>query len=234
MALRIYLLHTDELNKLLTDEERVSKFEGLTEPGRQMRLSKIRAKEKKAECLGAGLLLRYAFECEYGEKASDLIRRVQYEENGKPFISRDTNIKCIFNISHSGDWMAVCLYVGDYEVEAGRRGEINAVGMDLQQVRGLRESVLRKCFSEEEIAYATDDRKACELWSRKESILKYTGQGISVDLKKVEAFSQNRWVHSFLIDNNRYAISLCTDSEQDYELVQVHADEMKQCFCKNT
>ena len=130
---------------------------------RREQVMRFRFDKDRRLCLGAGLLLAYAL-CRAG--ASDLSLRCL--PNGKPMLANDPNIH--FNLSHSGI-LAVCA-VSDHPV-----------GVDVEPIQNAVSEVAAMCFqsAEQEWMKASDhpDYAFTRLWTRKESYLKLSGEGLS-------------------------------------------------------
>lgn len=158
---------------------------------RRKKAERMRLKEPRAACLGAGLLLQlavqealegiregyhyrlsmYTVSQVLGLLGQPLDLELYYGEKGKPYL-RDYPF--YFNLSHSGSYV-VCAF---------SRQE---VGVDIQQYK--RTDIVRlaeRFFSAEEkkALQACHDRKELEqlfyrLWTRKEAYGKLTGEGIA-------------------------------------------------------
>ena len=144
---------------------------------RKRKVLQYRFAEGRRQSLGVGLLLAWALE----ERGVDG-KRVRMEETprGKPFLPEHPELQ--FSLSHSGRW-ALC---------AIRRGQ---VGCDAERIGRGSEKLTRRFFHPEEQAFLaslgpeTSDawqRAFTRLWTRKESFLKSTGEGLS---RPLAAFS---------------------------------------------
>lgn len=130
---------------------------------RRQRVGRLVQPEARRLTLGAGALLAWAL----GQAgATDLT--LSYGENGKPRLVHHPDIH--FSLSHSGT-LAVCA-VAD-----------RAVGVDVERPRAVSEALVRRVLTAEEqtwLAGQADPKAAfIRLWTRKESFLKLTGQGLS-------------------------------------------------------
>ncbi|MDR1629787.1 MAG: 4'-phosphopantetheinyl transferase superfamily protein [Oscillospiraceae bacterium] len=125
-------------------------------------------------CVAAFLLLRMALR-ENGFHGEPVIEALP---NGKPFLVHPTGLH--FNLSHC-DKGAACALAE------------HAIGVDIQDVRPASERLIKKTMCEEEIAYIqaseSPDRAFARLWSRKESILKQSGEGIRCPLAAVNTLA---------------------------------------------
>ncbi|MDD6275262.1 MAG: 4'-phosphopantetheinyl transferase superfamily protein [Clostridia bacterium] len=122
----------------------------------------------KRNCLCAYLLLKFALKKEFGLNEFTLSSSV----GGKPYI-KETN-KIHFNLSHCDSGIAVV--VGT-----------EAVGIDIQPVTEVKDAVLNRVFSDDEInAVRSSESPKYEftrLWTLKESAVKRRGETLA-DIKK--------------------------------------------------
>lgn len=130
---------------------------------RREQVMRFRFDRDRRLCLGAGLLLVHALR---RAGASDLsLRRLP---NGKPVLASDPGIH--FNLSHSGI-LAACA-VSDHPV-----------GVDVERLQDAAMDVAKICFrpAEREWMMTSDNpnHSFTRLWTRKESFLKLTGEGLS-------------------------------------------------------
>lgn len=143
-------------------------MDGLSDIRKEKILRKT-SQEGRIESLGAGLLLKEVLQ-RFGHAQEEII----IGENGKPLI-RDF----YFNLSHSHG-MAVCA-VG-----------VDEVGCDVEKIGIFRENVENKICSDGEKTYLegfSGDARARQFykfWTRKESYVKMTGEGIRFPLSQVE------------------------------------------------
>ena len=129
---------------------------------------------------------------------------VEYIANEKPLLKSDSGL--CFNISHSGDYVALAL--SDSEV-----------GCDIQEIRAYNPKVAKRNYCEKETEYIENsenkDESFIRLWALKESILKFTGTGIAgglsnydfspyVSLESFTAFGCNFSVEK--IENTYFAL----------------------------
>lgn len=131
-----------------------------------------RGERKKAETANGRELLKEAVFHEFGVDSDTLT--VAKGEHGKPYFSDREDI--FFNISHSGDFVAVAV------------GEC-PVGVDVQVVRSVRDRMIDKLcnYNEKEFISKSADRDKAFiiLWSLKESYVKAIGKGLSFPLSEI-------------------------------------------------
>ncbi len=161
----------------------------------QMRKNKIDAlKPSKAKrlSLGAGILLKQAME-EQGIYDFEVI----VKEHEKPYIKDRSDV--FFNISHSGSLVAIG--VSDKEI-----------GIDIEEIMHFKDTLARYVFCENELSLAKElsekegpdttesgneqsdilpvDIIYTRFWTHKESIMKHSGLGITLEPKKIELYSE--------------------------------------------
>lgn len=151
--------------------------------------------------IGAEIILSYAL-------SLPLPIEYQKRENGKPFLEGQ---KC-FNLSHSGDY--VLCAVSDLEI-----------GADIERIERMRENTFKRIFSPAEKECYEKEHKGskdylCRVWTRKESILKMTGEGLRHDLREICTEKDGYFVKSF--DFNGYIISVCTEKEDEIKIAEIN------------
>lgn len=179
-------------------------------PWQQDKISRCTQTGNRALCMGGQLLLQYVaykkgvtynmrslddrkqvenraviwqqlyYPCLLEDIPAPFPLQVAYEAHGKPYI---VHMPWHYNLSHSGDYVAIA--VGD-----------ESVGIDIQQMRSYKDSLVKRFFSEEEAAahecFAADHNWGCRdrtelfyaLWCRKEAYGKLKGTGLTEDVLK--------------------------------------------------
>lgn len=141
---------------------------------------------------------------------------VEYVANEKPKLITEKGLH--FNISHSGGMVALAL--SDEEV-----------GCDIQEIRPYNPRVAKRNYSEKETEFiegSVDKEKSfIRFWALKESVLKYTGQGISGGLSNYD-FAPFALVESFTAFGCSFYV---TEIKNMYFALCHKADEFK---IKNT
>lgn len=149
----------------------------------------LRFKPMKSRQLSAAayLTLKKAMKDIYGIDKHLLF---SYEEGGKPWLTDFPDIH--FNLSHC-QGVAVCA-VGNVHV-----------GVDAERVRKIGDSLIRYSMNEAECEQIFSKEppvyEFMKLWTKKEAVLKLTGEGIRENLKTVLNKHENIFVTSDLIDD---------------------------------
>lgn len=158
---------------------------------------KFRHEGSRRLCLAAYLLLMDGLREEYGITEPPLF---DYSPDGKPFIAARPDL--FFNLSHSVN-VAVCA-LADYPV-----------GIDVETPRKISNSLIDYTMSEAERDFiaASDDKIMAflTLWTKKEALLKLSGEGIRNDLKNVLDQTENIQFEVCLTDRYVYSIAKYRD-----------------------
>lgn len=143
-----------------------------------------------------------------------------YSEKGKPYLTGHDDIS--FNISHSGD----------YVVLAYQKGK-EPVGIDIQQIRSIRDSMKKRILHEQEqipeYISKEETKFLNRIWAVKESYVKMTGDGLTYDLRNVYVDFENRRI----IDKDTecavfiekeplpgYVMAVCTTKESALQIIE--------------
>ena len=157
-------------------DDRIWEFDleaGLTEISEQRREQALRYRHElgRRQCVLAYLLLKRALREEFGITENPVFA---FGEHGKPTLVGHPDIH--FNLSHCRE--AVACVVGS-----------RPVGIDIESVRPLKESLVRYTMNDLEISLIESDPSPdvtfIRLWTMKEATLKLSGRGISNDMKEV-------------------------------------------------
>lgn len=138
--------------------------------------------------------------------------KYKFNEYGKPSFK-----DLYFNISHSGDYVAVA--IGDKEV-----------GIDIEKIDKIEfDSIAKRYFHSSEYSWINDhnerEKKLCfyKLWTLKESYVKYVGKGMkikfnsfyfSIDDKNNITINEDLGIvfKNYNVDNE-YMLSICSEEE---------------------
>jgi len=180
----------------------------------QARIQRYRRDDDRNRGLAAAFLPRLLIAQQTGQSPAAI--ELQRSPRGKPYYPLDPSLQ--FNLSHSGIYVA--LAVGP-----------DPVGVDVEQLRLSTDidGIARRFFAADEqrwlAQFRTSERAArfFELWSRKESLLKATGDGLAGSLAAFSvipdaggqlslAFRGRHWQLRSYQDLAGYSLALCTCS----------------------
>ena len=176
---------------------------------RKKKIDAMKPEKGKRASLGAGILLAKGLEM-YGIEDAE----IDFGPNGKPCLKGRDDL--FFNLSHSGD-MAVCAFAG------------TEIGADVEQNTAFKENLINYVFDEREKDYISSLGKDEEeinagftsLWTMKESIMKYSGKGISMSPKEI-----------FVDLENGSRIYYKGEELKDYFLRTFEYRDYQICVCK--
>lgn len=139
---------------------------------RRVKIDRFKTEGDKLRSLGAGVLLKEGLR-QLGARDA----RIVLSDNGKP---APLNMDFSFNISHAKD-IVICAF-SDKEI-----------GADIECTRKFSDGLVSYAFSQKEIetfklGTMDEDERNCactRLWTAKESIMKYSGKGISMNAKDI-------------------------------------------------
>lgn len=136
-------------------------------PWRRAEAMKYRHEQGRAECAASYMLLCRALREEFGEAEMPSFHR---DANGKPSLvfSDGTDHGWHFNMSHCRAAVAVAVSRAH-------------VGVDIEMYGRYSDSLARYVLSDDELASlgATPDAHFTRLWTRKEALVKLTGEGLT-------------------------------------------------------
>lgn len=179
-------------------------------PERKERAGRYRGREDALRCVTAEALLRYAL-------GTDRYQ-VQQEPDGKPRIPERPDFH--YNLSHSGKWVVIA-YGG------------SPVGVDVEQIRPDTKirTVAERFFAPEEVACVLEKPEESrdrffEIWTGKESYIKYLGTGLKQDLRSFSVKDPKLGVrfHRKKLSGG-YWLTLCS-TEQDWEYTELDLREL--------
>lgn len=149
----------------------------------------------RKQCVLAYNLLCKALEQEYGITEKPIF---EYGDHGKPSIIGHDDI--YFNLSHCRT--AVACAVSD-----------KPIGIDIESIRPAKESIIRYAMNDDEAKQILEsenpDLEFTKLWTKKESLLKLTGEGINDNMKNVLSPEnmKNVSVETYVKENYVYTVS---------------------------
>lgn len=169
--------------------EDFSRALALLPPARQEYALHFRQLRDQKRTVVGYLLLVYGLRKEYGIKE---LPSISFAPSGKPCLAgKDMPF---FSISHSGSYVGCALHCKE-------------IGLDIQQTVPLRPAVARRVCSPKERESVVTSEDFCRLWTRKESAVKLTGEGITGNFRDV--FSLHPEIHtvSLPLENGNYFLS---------------------------
>jgi 4'-phosphopantetheinyl transferase len=172
-------------------------------PQRKLRADRYLRQEDKLRCVTAAALLKTVLGAEDD--------RIGQNEFGKPYLKDREDLH--YNLSHSGRY--VVLAWGD-----------TAVGVDVQRhdADANTQAIGKRFFTSDELQYIRGNRnRFYEIWTKKESYLKYTGKGLRAGLDSFSVLAPERKIRYFYRTlETDYSLSLCTEADAwELELLDV-------------
>lgn len=189
------------------DESVYDSLYGNASAERKNRADRYLRREDKLRCVTADVLLKNALGTE------DF--RIEKNEFGKPYIKDRQDFH--YNLSHSGHYVVIAY--GSTEV-----------GVDVQQHDPDvdMQVIAERCFAPDEWKYIEQSdqqilQRFYEIWTGKESYLKYTGEGLRRDMRSFSVRKTEPEVRYLpVLRDNGYSLSLCAaDKEYMFELLDV-------------
>jgi len=138
---------------------------------RKEKILRMKSIQAQALSMGAEILLQKALLKSFGIKQELLIK---IGAHGKPGLLNVPGIH--FNLSHSGNYVVCAL-------------GYDAIGVDLQKMRSIDLKLAKRYFAKDEVTWIFDlpvekqKKGFFDLWSIKESYMKYTGKGFALAMK---------------------------------------------------
>lgn len=146
--------------------------------------AKYKQEADRIRSLGAAVLLDHV-----AEKAgigTEHPLRILHDEAGRPYLADHTD--WYVSISHAGDYVAAAV-------------DRLPVGIDIEKIRPCKDSIAKRCFTQEEQSYLADaaktveqipapdrknapslqDKSFTQIWTLKESFLKAIGTGLRLE-----------------------------------------------------
>ena len=169
--------------------DQLREYENLLPDYRREKIARYRFDSDKLRSLVAGLLIRWAI----GD------REIIFGERDKPYLADGS---LYFSVSHSGDIVAIAT-------------DERELGVDVEVIPSTDRLKIADRFyhpTERDYVHSSDDpeRAFCRVWTRKESYLKCTGEGISTDLTAFDTLSEPLNGRIVTLDLNGYCISVCS------------------------
>ncbi len=215
--LDISKIHQDEYERLyhLCSEERKNKVNRYIDI------------DDRKRGVAAHVLMKYGW-IESGRKIANL--KILYNAYGKPYLQNDESF--CFNLSHAGKWVAIAY--GNFEV-----------GIDIEQIQEKRYGIVEQFYGDKEKVYIQKadsvkegNRRFTQIWTIKESYLKYLGIGLNKELnsfdfeikeqirlynKRGEKQSQLSFFSKLFRDE--YYLSIC-GIEKEIQIKEIYVEDL--------
>lgn len=191
------------------DSEIYNILYALADAQRQLRADHYLQFADKVRCIVAGGLLRYAVKRSLGldtfETAAD--------PNGKPYVIGAPDFH--FNLSHAGKWVVIA-YAD------------TPVGIDVEQIdaRKAISSIAGRFYAPDERDYVLGNpERFFEIWTAKESYIKYVGKGLQMGLGSFSVFTVEGVCFSPIAMDPKYRMTLCA-KEKTHTVEQINLAQL--------
>ena len=207
----LYFMEIDDKEDSLIMQE----FLPLISPEKQQSIGRMRFAMDKKLHVYSEVLLR-ALAC---EALSVRNQDIQFAVNnfGKPYLLNAPSF--YFNISHTRS--AFVAAVGD-----------SPLGVDIEKINKADPDVAGKVFTDDEYAYvfSSDDSRDIrfnEVWTKKESYVKWTGEGWFSDPLKLDVLSEPIAFQTATLNIRGYVVSICSAAINNYpEIIQIRETDL--------
>ncbi|MDD2362492.1 MAG: 4'-phosphopantetheinyl transferase superfamily protein [Oscillospiraceae bacterium] len=145
-------------------------------------------------------------------------KEITFEKNeyGKPYLKGYPDFQ--FNLSHTRN--AIAIAVSD-----------KLVGVDIEKVKVADLKIAKRFFTKSEMDYIMQamndiDKRFYEVWTKKESYIKYDSKGLLMPLYSFDIFDNyiSKFIKSF--EKGVYIISVCSQCK-NIELIQLPESDIK-------
>ena len=132
-------------------------------------------------------------------------RQLKFSVNtyGKPFLVDNHHV--YFNISHAGHYVSCAI-------------SDEPVGVDVELIKTVDLKIAERFFAPDEIAYIMDDeskQRFYEVWTKKESRIKWEGLGLSKSLPSFSVFDKNeQLIYHKALQNDEAIFHICSMKEE--------------------
>lgn len=193
------------------DDETYGKLYALADAQRKVRTQRYLRYEDKVRCVAAGALLRYAVKHCLGVDNFG----INTDANGKPYVVGAPGFH--FNLSHSGKWVVIAY--GD-----------TPVGIDVEEINSGADtqSIAKRFFSPDEQTHVLGCKERFyEIWTAKESYIKYVGKGLQMGLDSFSVLSLKDVRFSPIDLGSGYRMTLCA-KESPHTIKQITFKQLVQ------
>lgn len=215
--MELYILNIEE-------EINVSEYEKLFDfvtPDKKKKIGKFHFEDDRKRALYGNVLVRYLISRKLHIDNSEIV----FETNsyGKPYLSGKKNL--YFNLSHSGKW----IFCGLAEKE---------IGVDIERRADCKTDIAKRFFADAEYKYLNsipvEKQKQVfyDIWSLKESYIKYKGMGLSMPLDSFEFHFEEEEVFVYGEDgeipfakrytfDTEYSIAVCSMEQPSNYIIRM-------------
>lgn len=135
------------------------------------------------------------------------MKQLEFTANdyGKPLLTNNPHI--YFNVSHTGHYVACA--VAD-----------KPVGIDIELIKPIELKIADRFFASDEIAYVMVDNhthRFYEVWTKKESRIKWEGKGIHKSLPSFSVFEsseQEQHIYHEVFQNDEVICYICSEKQK--------------------
>lgn len=188
------------------DETLYSRLFDMADAQRKCKALRYLRFEDKVRCVSAGALLRYAAAKQLGTDTFETAT----DDNGKPHIVGAGDFH--FNLSHAGKWVVITY--GN-----------TPVGIDVEKIDPATavSGIASRFYTSDEQNYVADNtERFFEVWTAKESYIKFVGKGLQMGLTSFSVLSI-KGPHFYPISiDPQYRMTLCaTEAPQWIEQIPI-------------
>lgn len=188
--------------------------------------------EDAKRCICAEAILRFYLINNLGICNSEI--EIDYNAYGKPFLKGK---KVYFSLSHSNRWV-VCGWNND------------EIGVDIEKISEINIDIAKSFFCESEYKYIRlgeqyDEqyKRFMQIWTLKESYIKYVGKGLSVPLNSfcinknadgltIESEDTKEKIYLKQIEfSDGYLLAECSGDKSCIEVQEITLDELVSVLC---
>ena len=133
---------------------------------------------------------------------------------GKPYILGEANFN--YNISHTHNAMSIAI-------------SENEVGIDIEKIGLCDFEIVNRYFSNAESEYIfsnnqEQNKRFYEIWTKKESFIKWDGRGLAVPLDSFNVLEKNSLIKSYIIGD--YIISVCSKNKINNDIIYITENQL--------
>jgi len=126
-------------------------------------------------------------------------------EYGKPYLVNDPHVQ--YNLSHSGKYIAFAI-------------DSKPVGIDVEKIDHIDMKIAKRFFTSSEFSYINSQNcnmqimSFYQIWTKKESYIKFEGKGLSIPLTSFNVISQNNVAYHNMLEVDDAICTVCTEQKE--------------------